>query len=758
MESVDYLGHLISAKGVQADPTKIQAMVSWPPPKNLTALRAFLGLTRFYRHFVLNYATIASPLTDLLKANTFKWSDAAVTAFEALKNAMTHLPTLTLPDFTQPFEVTTDASTTAIGVVLSQNSHPLAFFSKKLNPRLASSSTYVRELYGLTEAIKKWRQYLLGSTFKIFTDHKSLKCLMNQTIQTPEQQKWLTKLVGYNYEIHYKPGKENVVADALSRVTEAPIEGICAIISSPSSPLISKLQKFFATNPAGQKLVTKAQEDVKMLQNFTYKSGLLYFKGRLFIPAETGITTDILQEFHASPLGGHSGIQATLARVSASFYWPGMHKEIKNFVHTCNTCQHNKYNTHAPYGLIQPLPLPQQVWEDISMDFITHLPPSQNKTAIWVIVDRLTKFAHFISLPTNYTAATLAPIFVAEIYKLHGAPKTIVSDRDRIFISQFWRFLFKSLGTTLCFSSSYHPQTDGQTEVLNRCLQTYLRCFVSDEPRLWVRFLSLAEFWYNTSHHSAIGMTPFEGLYGRKPPVLVPYTAGKSKIQTLDELLSNKARIIKILKENLSCARNRMTQQANLHRKDKEFEVDQWVYLKLQPYRQSSYQHRTSQKLAKRYYGPFRITKRIGPVAYELELPPSSRIHPVFHVSLLKLCQGQPTNQISPLPDQIVFPPSVPTPTAVLDQRSLTSALTEVLIQWEGFPSSEATWENISMIQSKFPDFNLEDKICLNGYGNVTKQIMENEGKDPTEVNNNSGKSPKERPKRETRKPSRFRD
>lgn len=422
-----------------------------------------LGSNGFYRRSVLNYAAIASPLTDLLKHNAFVWTDTATTTFEKLKKAMAKLTALTLPDFEQHFEVTTDASNTAIGTVLSQNSQPLAFFSKKLCLRLSSSSTYVRELYALTEAIKKWRQYLLGSTFKIYTDHKSLKNLMTQTIQTPEQQKWLTKLVGYSYEIHYKPGKENVVGDALSRVNEPPAAEIGAMISSPCSLVISKLQKKILTNPAGQKLLNKASEDQLMQQKFTVKADLLYFKDRLFIPTESGLISSLLTEFHASPLGGHSGIQATLARLSASFYWPGMHKDVKTFVNACHICQHNKYNTHAPYGLLQPLPLPQQVWDDISMDFITHLPCSNNKTAIWVIVDRLTKFSHFIALPTSFTAASLAPTFISEIYKLHGAPKTIVSDRDRIFVSQFWRSLFKHLGTTLHFSSSYHPQSDGQT-------------------------------------------------------------------------------------------------------------------------------------------------------------------------------------------------------------------------------------------------------------------------------------------------------
>ncbi|MCH79303.1 transposon Tf2-1 polyprotein [Trifolium medium] len=749
VSSVEYLGHIISIEGVRADPSKIQTMVDWPTPKNITALRAFLGLTGFYRRFVLNYATIASPLTALLKTNAFIWSEVADSAFLALKSAMTNLPLLTLPDFSLPFEVTTDASLHTVGAVLSQKSKPLAFFSKKLSPRLSASSTYIRELYALTEAIKKWRQYLLGSTFKIFTDHKSLKSLMTQTIQTPEQQKWLTKLLGYTYEIHYKPGKENVVADALSRIEESPIEGECVLLTFPTSSFINQLQLFFATNTAGIQLMQKALNDPKMQQKFQIKGGLLYFKNRLFIPMEAELTKSLLQEFHSSPAGGHSGIQATLARLSTNFYWPGMHKDVKDFVNACSICQHNKYSTQPPYGLLQPLPLPQQVWEDISMDFITHLPLTHNRSCIWVIVDRLTKFAHFIALPTSFTAASLAPIFITEIYRLHGAPKTIVSDRDRVFVSQFWRALFHHLGTSLAFSSSYHPQSDGQTEVLNRCLETYLRCFVSDEPQLWLRFLALAEFWYNTSFHSAIGMSPFEALYGRKPPNLVHYTPGTSKINNLDDLLTQKTHILKVLKENLTKAQNRMVTQANRHRQDHNFEVGQWVYLKLQPYRQHSVHQRHSHKLAKRFYGPFRILKKIGKVAYELELPAASRVHPVFHVSLLKLCIGEPTTQITPLEDPTNYPPIVPIPVAIINRRIAADGNEEFLIEWKDLPSSEATWMDKKAFLEQFPSINLEDKILFDGVGNDTQQ---NGG-----LNSNAGIG-RNKPKRNIRKPKRYDD
>lgn len=395
------------------------------------------------------------------------WTSKAEEAFTKLKHAMTNLPVLALLDFNLPFEVTTDASSVAVGVVLSQQGHPIAYFSRKMCPRLCSSSAYVRELFAVTEAIKKWRKYLLGNTFRIYTDHKSLKTLLTQTIQTPKQQKWLTKLIGYNFEIHYKPGKENLVADALSRVLEAST-GLCATVSSLIFPLFNQLQQFYATHPAGKQLITKLCESSTMQRNFSYRAGILYFQERIFIPREAAIIPSLLEEYHSSPLGGHSGIKATISRLSAVFYWPGMYADVKHFINSYSICHYNKYSTQPPYGLLQPLPVPQQVWEDISMDFVTNLHVSSNKTVIWVVVDRLTKYAHFIALPTHFTTSYLASMFLSEIHRLHGTLKTIVSDRDRIFISKFWKELFKSLGTTLAFSSSYHPQTDGQTEVLNR--------------------------------------------------------------------------------------------------------------------------------------------------------------------------------------------------------------------------------------------------------------------------------------------------
>nr|KYP68328.1 Retrotransposable element Tf2 [Cajanus cajan] len=494
VSSIHYLGHIISAQGVQPDPSKVQAILDWPPPRNLTALRGFLGLTGFYRRFIRHYAALAAPLTDLLRSTTsFHWSDTEMQAFKNLQEALTTAPVLALPNFQASFDIETDASSTAVGAVLLQSGHPIAYFSKKLCSKLQVASAYAREMYAITESIKKWRQYLIGHHFRIFTDQQSLRHMFSQVFQTPDQQKWAAKLQGFSYEILYKPGKQNRVADALSRVPDSH-ELIFLAISTIIPDIVEQLKNFFSAQADGIALVQQLSSATTTKPHFIVAHGLVYFKNRLFIPEIPSLRSSILHEFHASPMAGHFGVKATLARLAASFAWPSMAKDVKAFVRSCSTCQHNKSVTSKKQGLLQPLPIPAKVWSDISMDFLTHLPSSAGHTVIWVVVDRLSKYAHFIALPTHFNASSLASRFMTEIVRLHGFPRTIVSDRDKVFLSSFWRELFRLHGTKLCFSSAYHPETDGQTEVVNRVLTAYLRCFAGDFPRRWYLFLHLADF------------------------------------------------------------------------------------------------------------------------------------------------------------------------------------------------------------------------------------------------------------------------
>ena len=241
-QQIEYLGHIVSDKGVQPVPDKIQVVQQWPPPRTARSLRGFLRLTGFYRRFIKGYAAMAAPLSHLLTKDSFVWSPEADVAFQALKNVVTNTLVLALPDFTKPFTVETDASGSDMGAVLSQEGHPIAFFSKEFCPKLVRSSTYVHELAAITNVVKKWRQYLLGHHFVILIDHRSLKELMTQEVQTPEQHRYLARLLGFDYYIQYRTGKTNVVADALSRSSESPTASFF-ILSMPHFMFLEDLWK-----------------------------------------------------------------------------------------------------------------------------------------------------------------------------------------------------------------------------------------------------------------------------------------------------------------------------------------------------------------------------------------------------------------------------------------------------------------------------------------------------------------------------------
>jgi len=275
--SIDYLGHHISAAGVEMDPSKVLAVIDWPQPTSLTQLKGFLGLTGYYRKFVKGYASIAAPLTDLTKKDAFRWTTTTDQAFNDLKRALTSAPILRLPNFSVPFVLETNASGLGISVVLMQDGHPIAYFSQKLSSRMHKQSAYVRELFAVTQAMAKFRHYLLGHRFIIRTDHRSLKELLSQPLHTPEQQQWLPKFLGYDFEVQYRPDKENLAADALSR-------SMFVALSTAEPSWLLQVQQSLQADPHWQNILTTTRTSSSGSTPFTCYNGLLYWKNRLVIP------------------------------------------------------------------------------------------------------------------------------------------------------------------------------------------------------------------------------------------------------------------------------------------------------------------------------------------------------------------------------------------------------------------------------------------------------------------------------------------
>lgn len=705
---LEYLGHIISSQGVATDPSKVQAMLEWPIPVNIKQLRGFLGLTGYYRRFVQNYGLISRPLTELLKKGSFQWNDRAAVAFTQLKKAMSTTPVLTLPDYTQPFVVEVDACDNGIGAVLMQKGRPLAFLSKGLAPKHQKLSTYEKELLAVVLATQKWRTYLQGHHFIIKTDHQSLKYLLEQKLTTLMQQKWLAKLMGLDYEIVYKKGKENVVADALSRLPTDHSTGKLLQISVVQHSWLSDVLQSYEGDLQAKGILTDLAAQTADARTYQYCKGLIQKEGKIFVGSASNMRRQILWELHDSPHGGHSGQEATFHKVSQFFFWPGLRKDVEEYVKSCDICQRVKTGTTFPGGLLQPLPVPTQIWEDVSLDFIEGLPKSGDANCILVVIDRFTKVGHFIPLSHPFSATTVAQHFLDNIYKLHGMPKTITSDRDRVFTSQFWRELFRLVGTKLQLSTSYHPQTDGQTERLNRCIEQFLRCMVSHRPKLWGKWLPLAQWWYNTTYNSAIRRSPYEALYGTQPRQICIPAGSKSSVDSVLDWQAKREAMNQLLKESITAAQNKYKQYADSKRTEAVLQVGDMVFLKLQPYRQLSVAVRRYLKLSHKYFGPYKVLEKIGAVAYKLDLPPNSLVHPVFHISLLKRKIGSRHATTTELPKIGAEGQFLVYPVKILERRMVkrnNKALVQWLIQWSHSIPEDASWEDAAMIQEQFPDF-----------------------------------------------------
>ncbi|KAD7480494.1 hypothetical protein E3N88_03630 [Mikania micrantha] len=324
--SVLFLGHVVTAAGVQVDQDKVQAVTSWPIPSNVKEVRGFLGLTGYYRRFVKHYGIIARPLTALTKKDGFKWNAEAAAAIDKLKKALISAPVLKLPDFSQPFVVECDASGDGVGAILIQGDHPIAYFSKGFSPLNRLKSAYDRELLALVLAVQKWNHYLMGRHFFIKTDHYTLKFLLEQRVTTFEQQRLLLKLMPYDFSIIHRAGKLNRGADALSRHPST--VQLCALVlpkSLATEEIISALQ----LDPVTQSLMQKLQQDPASVPHYKLVDQLLLFKGRIVIPSNQVLRQKVLHDAHDTPAAGHGGFLKTYKRILVQFFWPNLKRDVR---------------------------------------------------------------------------------------------------------------------------------------------------------------------------------------------------------------------------------------------------------------------------------------------------------------------------------------------------------------------------------------------------------------------------------------------
>jgi hypothetical protein len=747
VKTTKYLGFIIEAgQGLRMDPAKVKAITDWQAPTTAKGVLGFLGFANFYRRFIKDFSRIASPLYRLVKKDTvFEWTIEADQAFRRLKQAFIEAPVLAQFDPDDETTLETDASGHCSGGVLTQLKRdvwrPIAYFSKKHTPAECNYPIYDKELLAIIRCLEEWEAELKSvGQFTVLTDHKNLEYFSTVRKLSERQMRWQLILSKFNPIIRYRPGKEGGLPDALTRrdqdlpkegderldyrmaqlIPDGMIQGntIRLAPAAVGRSFTDRLRTLWEEGKAQDKdfnqlLATVRQGSrvfptdlaspvkVSVSDCSIDENGDLRFRGRPWVPNYEPLRTAIIQELHDSTLTGHPGKNGTVAVVSRDFFWPNLQTTVKQFVRNCGVCGRTKVWRDRKQGLLRPLPVPEQQWQEISVDFIGPLPLSQGYDMITVFTDRLSKGVLLAASHSTITSEDFAKLFISSCYALHGLPRAIVSDRGPQFIGQAWQTVCKLLRIERRISTAFHPQTDGATERTNTEVEVLLTQWANEEQDNWAIWLPVVQLALNGRDSTSTGVSPFFLSHGYPLRTIDPLTdvvepvRPRSPIQKAEAIVAKIKAVTEWAQSEMANSQQDQERQANrLRNVAPAYRVGDKVYLSLRNIRTSKPSKKLDDRAAK-----YTVTEVIGPVSYRLNTPPG--VHNVFHVDLLRPAADDP------LPSQ-VLDDSQP-PAILIDgkeewlidcvlkerQRKLPGkgnrTRLEYLVKWQGYATP--TWE-----------------------------------------------------------------
>ena len=657
---IRFLGHRISAAGIEADEGKADRVSNWPVPTSSKQVRSFLGLVRYLNIFLPNLAKHTGILDELTKKECDRdfppWTTRHQNAFEEIKRLVTSSECLTSIDPTLMPEykifVTTDASDRGSGAVLSfgpsyELARPVAYDSRTFKGAELNYPVHEKEQLAIIRALAKWRTDLLGHKFEVWTDHRTLEHLNTQRDLSRRQARWLEFLSQYDVSIHYIPGNKNNAADALSRLPDTGLPAIASLVGATlqtrihsrfhlEDTLLEEIRNGYKTDP----FTAKLNGATLGMHNIKNENGFWFIDNRLFVPNVKHIRELLFRLAHDKL--GHFGTPKSLHALRDSFYWPRMRRDLERaYITSCADCQRNKSRTTKPLGPLHPLPVPDSRCDSVAIDFIGPLPVDDGYDCILTLTDRLGSDIRIIPTTCSLTAQELAEIFFREWYCENGLPLEIVSDRDKLFVSHFWKALHQLTGVKLKMSSSYHPETDGASERSNKTVIQCVRYAVERDQRGWARALPKVRFDIMNTVNISTGYSPFQLRFGKSPRILPPFinptpdpnpavAAAETQIQQMLPIELD-------ARDNLLTAKISQAHFQNKHRTNSfPFKVGDRAVLSTAN-RRAEYKSQDNLRVAKfmpRFDGPYLITatnKNHSTVT--LHLPNSPHAFPVFHTS-----------------------------------------------------------------------------------------------------------------------------